>query len=123
MIYKTATDNGWQTPCYAGRLNVTVTHDGKLYPCEELGEEFLITDMRKEGSFDIPKWLATDRAKEVTKRIDNGCFCTHECYAMTNLLFNPKKSFKILNEARKLPKATKATPPRPAPQDPAPQTS
>ena len=91
MIYKTAQDNAWQTPCYAGRLNVTVTHDGKLYPCEELGEEFLLADMRKEGNFDIPSYLTSPKAKEVTKRIDDGCFCTHECYAMTNLLFNPKK--------------------------------
>ncbi|MEC7584191.1 MAG: radical SAM protein [Planctomycetota bacterium] len=114
MIYRTATENGWQTPCYAGRLNVTVTHDGKLYPCEELGEDFLIADMRKGGIFDIQSWLDTPRAKEVTKRIDDGCFCTHECYAMTNLLFNPKKSFKILNEARKLPKAPKNPPVAPS---------
>lgn len=120
MIYKTVTESGWQTPCYAGRLNVTVTHDAKLYPCEELGEEFLIADMRKGGSYDIPKWLATPRAKEVTTRIDNGCFCTHECYAMTNLLFNPKKSVSILKEAMKLPKATVARPRREAAPEAAP---
>ncbi|MCY2955601.1 MAG: radical SAM/SPASM domain-containing protein [Planctomycetota bacterium] len=111
MIYKTAVEGRWQTPCYAGRINVTVTHDGKLYPCEELSEDFRIADMRKEGSFDIQKWLHSDRANQIKQRIDNGCFCTHECYAMTNLLFNPKLSAKILSGAMKLPKAKG---PRPA---------
>lgn len=101
-IHKTAVENAWQTPCYAGRLNVTVTHDGQLFPCEELGDEFKIADLRKDG-FDIPRALATERAKEVFARIDSGCFCTHECYMMTNLLFNPRKSARILGEAMRLP--------------------
>ena len=116
MIYKTAVEGRWQTPCYAGRVNVTVTHDGKLYPCEELSEDFLIADMRKEGHFDIEKHVQGDRAKQVLKRIDNGCFCTHECYAMTNTLFNPKKSLSILKEAARLPKARGPRPTAPAPQ-------
>ncbi|GAB4151285.1 MAG: hypothetical protein Fur0037_20040 [Planctomycetota bacterium] len=106
VIHAVATTGEWQIPCYAGKLNVTVTHDGKLYPCEVFSEDFLIADLRKDG-FDIPKALATDRAREILKRIGAGCFCTHECYTMTNILFNPRKYPRLLQNTWRFRKARK----------------
>lgn len=101
VIHKTAEEGKWQIPCYAGKLNVTVTHDGLLYPCEVFTDDFKLWDMRKQG-YDIREALRSPRAKEVTDRIKAGCFCTHECYTMTNLLFNPKKGATILKNALRI---------------------
>jgi len=45
----------------------------------------------RDYGYHIPKLLESDRAKAVINSIkDSQCFCTHECYFMTNILFNPR---------------------------------
>lgn len=107
VIHKVATTGKWQMPCHAGKINVTVTHDGKLYPCEVFSDDFLIADLRQEG-FDIPKALAKPRTKEILQRIGAGCFCTHECYTMTNILFSPRKYPELLKNTLRFKKGKAA---------------
>ncbi len=88
MIYETVVKNKQQVSCYAGRLNLVLTESGDVYPCESFSMR--IGNVRDSG-YDLKKILNSHEAKKVLKSIhDDGCFCTHECYLMTNILFNPR---------------------------------
>ena len=88
MIYEIAVNNKQQVSCYAGRLNLVITESGDVYPCESFSMG--IGNVRDSG-YDIKRILEGSKAKKVLKAIyEEGCFCTHECYLMTNILFNPR---------------------------------
>ncbi|MCK4910324.1 MAG: radical SAM protein [Thermodesulfovibrionales bacterium] len=100
IIHKIMSGKGRQIPCYAGRLNLVVTEGADVYPCEEFKDSFKLGNLRDawgkgEGLGEI---LASSNAREVIKRIGDTCFCTHECYLMTNILFNPCQHPALLRE-------------------------
>jgi radical SAM protein with 4Fe4S-binding SPASM domain len=96
LIYKTALSNKFQIPCYAGRLNIVLTESGDVYPCESFDMKF--GNVRESG-YDIGNILESRSAKKITRSIqDSGCFCTHECYLMTNILFNPRMYPRLIKE-------------------------
>jgi radical SAM protein with 4Fe4S-binding SPASM domain len=100
IIYNTITRQRQLIPCYAGRLNIVLTETGDLYPCESF-------DMRlgnvREHDYDISKVLNTTGAKEIIKSIERDrCYCTHECYLMTNILFNPRMYPSLIREYLRL---------------------
>lgn len=97
IIYRTMKDNTCQLPCYAGKLNLVVTETGQLYPCETFEEALRLGSLRDEG-FDVKRILESPKAKDVISRIGNGCYCSHECYTMTNILFNPRMYPALLKE-------------------------
>ena len=100
LIYETARQNRRLIPCYAGRLNLVVTENGDVYPCEILSEK--LGNLRESG-YSIPRILESERAKRVIGDIASGkCHCTHECYFVTNILFNPAMYPKLLGEYIKL---------------------
>jgi len=87
LIHRTATEKKRPIPCYAGRLNIVLTETGDVYPCEMIRES--LGNIRDNG-YDIGKVIRSDRAERIIDSIkDNRCYCTHECYFMTNILFNP----------------------------------
>ncbi len=88
LIYRTAHDKKRLIPCYAGRLNLVLTENGEVFPCEILTSSF---GNIKDHDYDIMKVVRSDKAKKIIKSItENRCYCTHECYFMTNILFNPR---------------------------------
>lgn len=88
LIQRTATEKKRLIPCYAGRLNLVLTETGDVYPCEILTET--LGNVR-EHAYDIGGIIRSERAGKVMRSIaDNRCYCTHECYFMTNILFNPR---------------------------------
>lgn len=98
-IHRTLVKRKAQMPCYAGRLNVTVTERGEVYPCEAFTPEMSLGNIRGHGC-DIGEVLRTKKAREVVEAIKSkGCFCTHECYMMTNILFNPSMYPALAKEA------------------------
>jgi len=101
LIYKTMKENKCQMPCYAGALNLVVTETGVVYPCETFEDNFRMGDLRKVD-FDLKGLLESQRASDVISSIKNGCFCSHECYAMTNILFNPKMYPALLRQYLKI---------------------
>lgn len=101
LIYKIVKESKTFLPCYAGQLTLTITHTGKVFPCENFSEEFLLGSLR-EQNYDLKKILNSQRTKQVIARIKNGCYCTHECYLMINILFNPKTYFSLFKEYFKL---------------------
>lgn len=96
LIYETAAQQKRLIPCYAGRLNLVLTESGDLYPCESFTMK--IGNVRQAG-YDLNELLASGAAKKIAAFIkNNGCFCTHECYFMTNILFNPALYPALLKE-------------------------
>jgi radical SAM protein with 4Fe4S-binding SPASM domain len=98
LILETAKSNKRHTPCYAGRLNLVLTESGDLYPCEDFSEKMKFANIR-DFDYNALKILNTDRSKDILAMIENkGCCCTHECYFMTNILFNPAMYPTLLKE-------------------------
>lgn len=87
LIYKTMMSNKRLIPCYAGRLTLVLTETGDVYPCESFNDR--LGNVRDCG-YDITGLLETEEAREKIRLVKKGgCFCTHECYFMMNILFNP----------------------------------
>ena len=100
LIYRTAVEKRRLVPCYAGRLNLVVTESGDVYPCEILDRK--MGNLREFG-YDAGRLLASRRARQVVAEIKRGaCFCTHECYFITNILFNPRLYPALLKEYLRL---------------------
>ncbi|KPK24198.1 MAG: radical SAM protein [Desulfobacterales bacterium SG8_35_2] len=98
LIYEAARETRRSTPCYAGKLNLVLTEIGDLYPCEDFSENMKMGNIRENG-YNLRKILNSDQAAKVLDFIqDYGCHCTHECYFMTNILFNPKRYPALLKE-------------------------
>lgn len=87
LIHKTLHEQKRLIPCYAGRLNLVLSEGGEVFPCEILGESM---GNIRDFDCDIGELLLTGKAAGVVRSImDRKCYCTHECYFMTNILFNP----------------------------------
>jgi len=96
LINKTVIEEKAQLPCYAGRLNLVLTENGDLFPCESFSMR--LGNVRQDG-YDIRELLRSDRARQAIASINRqGCFCTHECYMMTNILFNPHQYPALFKE-------------------------
>ena len=96
LIHRTAQERRRLLNCYAGRLNVVLTETGELFPCEILAKSF---GNIREHDLDIGRALSTARAAEIIRSIEKKeCYCTHECYFMTNILFNPRLYPALLRE-------------------------
>lgn len=88
LINRTTLEQKRLVPCYAGRLNLVLSESGNVYPCEILTETF---GNVKDFDYDLRKVVRSDNAKKIVRSImDKKCYCTHECYFMTNILFNPR---------------------------------
>lgn len=98
LIYEAAQESKRTSPCYAGKLNLVLTESGDLYPCEDFSEQMKFGNIRESG-YKLQKLLNSDRARKVLASIQGkGCHCTHECYFMTNILFNPRRYPALLKE-------------------------
>lgn len=98
LIYEAARETRRSTPCYAGKLNLVLTETGNLYPCEDFSEKMKLGNIR-ESEYDLQGLLKSDHGKKILAFIhDKGCHCTHECYFMTNILFNPRRYPALLKE-------------------------
>jgi MoaA/NifB/PqqE/SkfB family radical SAM enzyme len=88
LIYQTACEQKRSIPCYAGRLNLVLRESGDVYPCELLEGSF---GNVRNSDYDIRSILRSEKAGKIIDEIRaSHCHCTHECYTMTNILFNPK---------------------------------
>ena len=86
IIYQNMAQKRRLIPCYAGRLNLVLTETGDLYPCELHQQK--IGNLRDFG-YSVKNMLHSTQAKRVIEAIeDDACYCSHECYFTTNILFN-----------------------------------
>lgn len=80
-------------PCQSGALMGILYDNGNVHPCEIL-ENSNIGNIR-DYNYDFPKLWADHKAKEMRKKISNGCYCTFECAMSSSILFSPKYLTKI----------------------------
>ncbi len=87
IIHQTLQEKRRIIPCFAGRLNLVLNEAGEVFPCELLTASF--GNVRDFG-YDMRRVMASKTSGTVVESIRrDGCYCTHECYLMTNILFNP----------------------------------
>jgi MoaA/NifB/PqqE/SkfB family radical SAM enzyme len=99
LIEKTVNE-GYQSPCYAGRLIGVLYSNGDVYPCELLSKP--LGNLR-DYDFSFPALWASAKANEVRDWIwDTNCHCTHECFMTVNIMFNMKFYPKLLWEYSKI---------------------
>lgn len=88
LIHQTLLAQKRHIPCYAGRLNLVLTETGDVYPCEILSTRF---GNVRDYNYNMKKIVRSEKARPVLDSIRNKqCYCTHECYFITNILFNPR---------------------------------
>ena len=103
LIHQTLLARKRQIPCYAGRLNLVSTETGDVYPCEILSTSF---GNVRDHDYNIKNIVRSPTAKPVLDSIlNNRCFCTHECYFITNILFNPRLYPALAREYVQMPGA------------------
>lgn len=96
LIHDTMREKKRLLPCYAGKLTLVMTEAGDLYPCEAFTGR--MGNVREWG-YDIKKLLTGDDAQAALGAVrQSGCYCTHECSMMMNILFNPRMYPSLLRE-------------------------
>lgn len=96
LIYNTFVQKKQLTPCYAGKLNLVITETGDVYPCESFDKK--MGNVRQDG-YNMKDIINSEKARRVIDSIKaTRCHCTHECYMMTNILFNPMMYPALLKE-------------------------
>lgn len=94
IVVKTVLNPRQYYPCTAGKLAAVILSNGDVLPCELRLE---IMGNLRENSYSMKKLLSKPAAKKIVSQIKKEkCFCTHECFLTTNLLFNPIAMGKIL---------------------------
>ena len=83
-------------PCYAGKVNLVLTENGDIYPCESLSESF---GNVRDYNYDLQKIIRNKTGRNIIDKIEkNCCYCTHECYFITNIMLNPLLYPAVLRE-------------------------
>ena len=102
LVNKTYEENKYTTPCYAGNLSGVMYPEGNVYPCEILDDSHKIGNIR-DFDLNFKKLWLSKKAKEEVKFIrKTKCFCTHECFNIVNILFNPKFYPEIIKTSKKI---------------------
>ncbi len=102
LVNKTYEENKYITPCYAGNLSGVMYPEGNVYPCEILDDSHKIGNIR-DFDLNFKKLWLSKKAKEEVKFIrKTKCFCTHECFNIVNILFNPKFYPEIIKTSKKI---------------------
>jgi len=94
VIEKTIKDRKFISTCFAGLLSGVLYSNGDVYPCELYAER--IGNIRDVDYNFKALWDST-KAKEIRQRIvTDKCFCTHECFWTTNILYNARYAPELL---------------------------
>lgn len=88
LILKTIRTGSFQIPCYAGRISAVINELGNVYPCELRNE--CLGNLRETGYNFRDIWKGETRRTVLEDISGHRCFCTHECFNTTNILFNPR---------------------------------
>lgn len=101
LIYETVRQSRRQLPCYAGRITAVMNEIGEVFPCEILSDS--MGNVRDAG-YDFKKIFYSAEADRVRAKIHKTkCYCSHECYFVTNILFNPMMSGRVARQFLELP--------------------
>jgi hypothetical protein len=97
LIRRTLEERRRLVPCHAGRLNLVLTERGELHPCEGRWDRSF--GNVREAGYDVKAMLRTSAAARVLDDVAHGgCWCSHECNFLTNILFNPMLHPRLLRD-------------------------
>lgn len=100
LIHQTSLKKRQLIPCQAGKLTAVITETGEVYPCESFQDN--LGNLRNSG-YDLRRILGNAKGCAARAAIkENKCYCTHECYMMMNILFNPDQYPALLREYARL---------------------
>jgi len=100
LIYETSVKKQQMVPCQAGKLTAVITETGDVYPCESFADK--LGNVRNSG-YDLQQILGSEKGRAAKAAIKkNKCYCTHECYMMMNILFNPGQYPALFREYARL---------------------
>ncbi len=101
LIHRTLLQRRRLVPCYAGRLNLVLSESGDLYPCEGRWDRSF--GNVREAGYRVPEMLRSARAGRILGELERGgCYCTHECNFLTNIIFNPRMHPGLLRDYARL---------------------
>jgi MoaA/NifB/PqqE/SkfB family radical SAM enzyme len=97
---KVLKEKRYQIPCYAANLMGVIKSNGDVMACELRDDK--LGNIR-EFDYDFRRLWRGEKAQAISRDIlDNRCFCTHECFMSTNILFNPRLYPALAGEVAKL---------------------
>jgi len=91
----------WEMDCTAGETTLVVDYDGRFRSCEmrePIGNV-------KDYNCDVKAIMSSEAMKKEIDAIGHGykanCWCTHGCWMMTSINFNPGKMISMLRQGNK----------------------
>ncbi len=100
LIHDTVQKKRRLVPCYAGKLTLVMTEAGDVYPCESFTRNM---GNVRAWEYDVKKLLNGSEARAALHAVQHsGCYCTHECYMIMNILFNPALYLSLAKEYARL---------------------
>jgi MoaA/NifB/PqqE/SkfB family radical SAM enzyme len=98
--------SSWKMDCTAGETTLVIDYDGRFRSCELREPIGKIQDY----DCDVQKIMQSEAMKKEIETIGHGykanCWCTHGCWIMSSMTFNPGKMvslmFKANSETKKL---------------------
>jgi MoaA/NifB/PqqE/SkfB family radical SAM enzyme len=91
----------WNMDCTAGETTLVIDYDGRFRSCElrpPIGNV-------KDYNYDVKAIMSGDAMRKEIDAIGYGykanCWCTHGCWIMASLTFNPGKMLSMLMKANK----------------------
>ena len=89
----------WNMDCTAGETTVVIDYDGRLRACEMRAPIGHV----KDYDCNMKAIMSGDAMKKEIAAIGHGytanCWCTHGCWMMTSITFNPGKMISMLIQA------------------------
>lgn len=88
--------------CLAGRRLLIIDEEGKIFPCELLGEAL---GSLRDSNFSVARILSSSPARKILKQIrEKKCACSYECAVQVSIAFNWRCWFKVFKELYALKK-------------------
>ncbi|MDR2842706.1 MAG: radical SAM protein [Spirochaetaceae bacterium] len=95
----------WGMDCTAGETTLVLDYDGRFRSCEMRDPIGKVQDY----NYDVKKIMESEAMKKEIDEIGHGykanCWCTHGCWIMSSIIFNPLKMISKLKKANKEVKA------------------
>jgi len=91
----------WEMDCTAGETTLVIDYDGRFRACELRDPIGKVQDY----NYDIKAIMSSEAMKKEIDTIGHGykanCWCTHGCWMMTSITFNPGKMISMLIKANR----------------------
>jgi len=91
----------WEMDCTAGETTLVVDYDGRFRACEMRNPIGKVQDY----NCDVKAIMSSEAMKNEINAIGHGyranCWCTHGCWMMASINFNPGKMISLLVQANK----------------------